>query len=121
MDKILYGSGKEKIHFHYENEFGKVRENNIAFEGVIQILNVVIRNKLLILFVSKWRNIWRQQACPTCKGYRLKQESISCISRWHYILVKLRISIEEAHDFFRILKLTEKEMQIAQTDFKRNS
>ena len=26
MDKILYGSGKEKIHFHYENDFGQVHE-----------------------------------------------------------------------------------------------
>ena len=35
MDKILYGSAEEKIHFRYENEFGQVRENDIEFEGVI--------------------------------------------------------------------------------------
>ena len=26
MDKILYGSGEEKIRFRYENEFGQVRD-----------------------------------------------------------------------------------------------
>ena len=35
MDIILYGSGKEKIHFYYENDFGKTRDNDIHFEGVI--------------------------------------------------------------------------------------
>src|SRR5699024_4798296 len=29
MDKILYGSGKEKIHFSYQNDFGKLRDNHI--------------------------------------------------------------------------------------------
>ena len=36
MDKILYGSVEEKIHFHYENDFGQVRENIIEFEGVLR-------------------------------------------------------------------------------------
>src|SRR5699024_9587525 len=35
MDKILYGSGKEKIHFHYVNDFGKVHDRMIHFEGVM--------------------------------------------------------------------------------------
>ena len=35
MDKILYGSGEEKIRFRYENEFGQVRDNEIEFEGVL--------------------------------------------------------------------------------------
>ncbi|WVE36732.1 excinuclease ABC subunit UvrA, partial [Priestia megaterium] len=29
FDKVLYGSGKEKIYFRYENDFGQVRENHI--------------------------------------------------------------------------------------------
>ena len=27
MDKILYGSDEEKIHFYYENDYGQVRDN----------------------------------------------------------------------------------------------
>ena len=27
MELILYGSGEDKIHFHYENDFGQVRDN----------------------------------------------------------------------------------------------
>ena len=36
LDKILYGSGKDKIYFHYENDFGQIREGYIEFEGVLQ-------------------------------------------------------------------------------------
>lgn len=35
IDKILYGSGKEKIYFKYENDYGQVRESHIVFEGVM--------------------------------------------------------------------------------------
>src|SRR5699024_9843409 len=35
MDKILYGSGKTKIRFRYENDYGMLRDNNIFFEGVM--------------------------------------------------------------------------------------
>ena len=35
LDKILYGSGEEKIHFYYENDFGMTRDTMIQFEGVI--------------------------------------------------------------------------------------
>src|SRR5699024_254352 len=34
MDIILYGSGKEYIQFHYVNDSGKERNNQIQFEGV---------------------------------------------------------------------------------------
>src|SRR5699024_8078864 len=35
MKKILYGSGRTKIHFRFENDFGIVRDNKINFEGVV--------------------------------------------------------------------------------------
>ena len=69
---------EKKFYFRYENDYGQVRENIIEFEGVFAILNVDIERQLLIIFVSKWKNIWLQQPCPTCKGYRLKQGSIGC-------------------------------------------
>src|SRR5699024_2653169 len=32
MDRILYGSGKDIIHFHYVNDYGKERDYRIEFE-----------------------------------------------------------------------------------------
>ncbi|WP_146738115.1 hypothetical protein, partial [Bacillus tropicus] len=36
LDKVLYGSGDERIYFKYENDSGQVRENEIEFEGVLR-------------------------------------------------------------------------------------
>src|SRR5690625_7284675 len=33
FNKIFYGSGDEKIHFHYVNDFGREHKNDIKFEG----------------------------------------------------------------------------------------
>src|SRR5699024_2522430 len=35
FNKIFYGSGDEKIHFHYVNDFGREHKNDIKFEGVM--------------------------------------------------------------------------------------
>jgi excinuclease ABC subunit A len=32
---ILYGSGTERIHFHYENQYGRTSDRRVTFEGVI--------------------------------------------------------------------------------------
>ncbi|GAA3319627.1 hypothetical protein GCM10020331_027290 [Ectobacillus funiculus] len=35
LDKVLYGSGDEKVYFRYVNDFGQLKEGEIFFEGVI--------------------------------------------------------------------------------------
>src|SRR5699024_11962368 len=35
FNKIFYGSGDEKIHFHYVNDFGREHKNDIKLENVI--------------------------------------------------------------------------------------
>ena len=39
---ILYGSGEEAFHFHYENDFGGVRDVDIAFEGVMSNIKRIV-------------------------------------------------------------------------------
>ena len=36
MDKILHGSDTDKIYFRYKNDFGRVQEGYIPFEGVLK-------------------------------------------------------------------------------------
>ena len=49
---------RDKIYFRYENDFGQVHEGHIQFEGVIRNVERAIKRQVLIIFVSKWRNIW---------------------------------------------------------------
>ena len=35
QQQILYGNGETPFHFHYENDFGGIRDVDVPFEGVI--------------------------------------------------------------------------------------
>ena len=62
-----------------------------------------------------------QQPCPTCKGYRLKKETLAVLINGRHIAQVTDLSIEEAHQFFAELQLSEKEMQISKLIFQEIS
>ncbi|WP_155591996.1 excinuclease ABC subunit UvrA [Lysinibacillus cavernae] len=113
MDKILYGSGKEKIHFHYENEFGNVRDQMIEFEGVVRNVERRFKETTSDYVREQMEKYMAQQACPSCKGYRLKTETLAVKVADKHIGEVTQYSIQEADTFFKELDLTEKDMQIA--------
>lgn len=113
MDKILYGSGKDKIHFHYENEFGNVRDQMIEFEGVVRNVERRFKETTSDYVREQMEKYMAQQACPSCKGYRLKPETLAVKIADQHIGEVTQYSIQEADTFFKELDLSEKDMQIA--------
>ncbi|MEA0561838.1 excinuclease ABC subunit UvrA [Lysinibacillus irui] len=113
MDKILYGSGKDKIHFHYENEFGNVRDQMIEFEGVVRNVERRFKETTSDYVREQMEKYMAQQACPSCKGYRLKPETLAVKVADKHIGEVTQYSIQEADTFFKELNLTEKDLQIA--------
>ncbi|MDP4084076.1 MAG: excinuclease ABC subunit UvrA [Bacillota bacterium] len=118
MDKILYGSGTDKIYFRYENDFGQIRENNIQFEGVLRNVERRYKETSSDFIREQMEKYMGQQPCPSCKGYRLKKESLAVLISGHHISQITDLSIEEANQFFSELELTEKEMKIARLIFR---
>jgi excinuclease ABC subunit A len=121
MDKILYGSGKEKIHFRYENDFGQIRDNQIEFEGIMRNVERRYKETSSDYIREQMEKYMAQMPCPTCKGYRLKKESLAVLISGHHISQITDLSIEEANQFFAELELTEKEMKIAKLIFREIS
>ncbi|NLP51225.1 excinuclease ABC subunit UvrA [Bacillus sp. RO1] len=113
LDKVLYGSGKEEIYFRYENDFGQVRESYIIFEGVIPNVERRYKETSSDYIREQMEKYMAQQPCPTCKGNRLKLESLSVLINNNHIGNVTNFSIVEALDFFESLELTEKERKIA--------
>lgn len=113
MDKILYGSGKDKIHFHYENEFGNVRDQMIEFEGVVRNVERRFKETTSDYVREQMEKYMAQQACPSCKGYRLKPETLAVKLADRHIGEVTQYSIQEADTFFKELDLSEKDMKIA--------
>ncbi|HHY74118.1 MAG TPA: excinuclease ABC subunit UvrA [Bacillus bacterium] len=118
LDKVLYGSDGEKIFFRYENDFGQTRENTIEFEGVIGNVERRFHETSSDYIREQMEQYMAQKPCPTCKGHRLKKESLAVLIDGKQIGEITNLSVEEAHRFFSNIQLTEKEMNIARLVFR---
>ncbi|MFD2211778.1 excinuclease ABC subunit UvrA [Virgibacillus halophilus] len=121
MDKILYGSGKEKIRFYYMNDFGRAKDDHIMFEGVIHNISRRFRETSSDFVRETLEKYMTQTKCPTCKGYRLKEEALAVLINGQHISQITDYSITEAKNFFGSLDLTEKEAKIANLILKEIS
>lgn len=110
---LLYGSKGDKLFFRYENEFGQVRESKIAFEGIVHHVERRYKETGSDYIREQLEAYMSQKACPTCKGARLKKESLAVTINEESIDYVTRLSIGEAEKFFVGLQLTEKERTIA--------
>ncbi|GAE44872.1 excinuclease ABC subunit A [Mesobacillus boroniphilus JCM 21738] len=118
MDKILYGSEKDRIYFRYENDWGQVRENYIVFEGVLKNVERRYKETGSDYIREQMEKYMGEHACPTCKGYRLKRETLAVLVDGRHIGEITELSVEDAQRFFQGLELTEKEMKIANMIFR---
>ncbi|WP_408007778.1 excinuclease ABC subunit UvrA [Pseudalkalibacillus sp. A8] len=112
MDKILYGSGRDKIYFRYQNDFGQVRENKIYFEGVVNNIKRRYHETSSDYIREQMEGYMAQKPCPSCNGHRLKPEALAVRIRNHHIGNITDMSVKDADKFFRNLELTKKEEQI---------
>ncbi|MEN2467826.1 excinuclease ABC subunit UvrA [Ornithinibacillus sp. FSL M8-0202] len=113
MDKILYGSGKEKIHFYFKSDFGHTRNGLIEFEGVIHNIARRYKESSSDYVRESLEKYMAQKHCPTCKGHRLKEEALAVKVNGLHISNVTDFSITDAMNFFQELELSEKEKQIA--------
>lgn len=76
-DLILDGSAGQEFHFHYENEFGGVRDIDIPFEGVLTNINRRFHETSSDYTRTQMRTYMNELTCTTCKGYRLSEQALS--------------------------------------------
>jgi excinuclease ABC subunit A len=104
-DVILYGSGKEKIQFHYENSRGLEVKKLHRFEGVIPNLerryheteSGAVREELAKFLAS--------QPCPDCGGTRLNRAARNVFVLDRSLPEISGLSVGHAREFFESLKL----------------
>lgn len=111
---ILNGSKDEKIRFRYTNEFGGTRDSDIYFEGVLSNVARRYRDTSSDYIRDQMEKFMAQRPCPTCKGYRLKEETLAVKVNGVHIGKVTELSIVEANQFFSELQLSEKDQQIAE-------
>ena len=117
--RLLYGSGEEKIEIVY-NDGTRVYRSNKAFEGVIPNLARRLKES-----ESKWvkEELGRFQSdkdCEKCNGKRLKLETLAVKINKKDIADVSRLTIEDARDWFLNLNsiLNEQELAISRQVLK---
>lgn len=118
MDKILYGSNGELIHFHYENDRGMIRDTFIKFEGVVHNIERRHRESGSDLIKETMEKFMSHNYCQTCKGYRLSKEALSVKINGRHIGEISDLTIKEALEEIDKLELTEMEQDIARLILK---
>ena len=110
---LFYGSGDEKITMQWEaaSREGKGQFKR-TFEGVIP--NLLRRYKETTSEdIRQWiESFMTQRQCPTCKGSRLRKESLSILVGGRNIAEISSVSIHDCASFFDSLKLKGKEEKL---------
>lgn len=115
---ILYGSGDDKIPFHYLNEKGSFYQRTHPFEGVIPNMQRRYQETESDAVREQLAHYLTLQPCDACEGTRLK-ETARCVYVHHKNLPTITaLSIEEALSFFSDIPLTGNRAQIAKPILK---
>lgn len=118
QDIILNGSNGENFHFHYENDFGGVRDVEVPFEGIINNINRRYAETNSDFTRDQMRLYMTELTCQTCHGYRLNPPALSVQINDTNIGQVSEDSINSALDFFETIALSEQEKVIAKPILK---
>ena len=110
---VLYGSGDATFKFHYENEFGGVRDVEIPFEGVAVNVERRYRETNSDFTREQMRQYMNESECKKCHGFRLNEQALSVKVGGKHISEVLALSVDDEIDFFKDLNLSETDEQIA--------
>ena len=117
-EKILYGTGDEKITVEYVNRFGRKRKWDAQFEGAIPFLERRHEQAESDSAREYYQEYMAIVPCQTCDGGRLNQVSLSVTISGTNIAQVSDLSLTGAHEFFEGLKLDERETTIAERVLK---
>ena len=110
---ILNGSNGEVFHFHYENDFGGVRDVEVAFEGILPNIKRRYHETNSDFTRDQMRLYMTELTCKTCQGYRLNPQALCVKVNDKHIGELSELAINHALSFVEGLTLTESEQTIA--------
>ncbi|PID55740.1 excinuclease ABC subunit A [candidate division KSB3 bacterium] len=114
---VLYGTGDEKIRYHYQNANGQYDYQG-SFEGAITQLERRYHETASEYARNKYEEFMSMDACPSCQGQRLGKESLSVKIHDYSIIDMTRLSVKEALKTVGELSFTEQETSIAEPILK---
>ncbi|GAJ25906.1 excinuclease ABC subunit A [Liquorilactobacillus sucicola DSM 21376 = JCM 15457] len=110
---ILYGAGDRIFHFHYENDFGGVRDVDVPFEGVIPNIKRRYHETNSDFTRDVMRKYMTSLTCQTCHGYRLNRKALAVKIGGRHIGEVSDDNIAAALHFFEKITFNEQDTTIA--------
>ena len=102
---VLYGSGKERISFHYANARGLEIRRRHRFEGVLPNLERRFRETESSAVREELSRFLNSQPCPECSGTRLNRAARNVFITDLSLPEVSNMSVGHARDFFAKLTL----------------
>ena len=115
---ILHGSNGKTFHFHYENDFGGVRDVEVPFEGVLNNIYRRYHETNSDFTRDQMRLYMTELTCSHCHGYRLNEQALAVKVGDIHLGELSEKSIQDALAFLEQLSLTEQETMIAKPILK---
>ena len=117
LNLFLYGTGKHVLHLERTTAYGS-GSYDAPFEGVIHNLERRYRESASEAARESTEELMSEVSCPDCHGRRLKPESLAVTVGGINISQLCEYSVTQAIDFFKALKLTDREQMIARLIIK---
>lgn len=117
LDKILYGTGSEKIDFEYESPAG-IRKFSSPFEGVIPTLERRHHETKSQGMRDFYELYMSESHCDECNGARLKDEILAVTVGTKNINELTDMSINKIKEYLNSLQLSKKDAMIADSILK---
>jgi excinuclease ABC subunit A len=110
---ILFGSGTKKVHVQYRNRYGRVRSYDTHYEGVVPWLARRHSEADSDYARESIEGYMREVPCQSCKGARLKPESLAVTVDGRNLFELCDLSLGEATVLMGQLQLSERDHLIA--------
>jgi excinuclease ABC subunit A len=114
QQRVLHGSGKEKIAFRYLSERGRSTVKEHPFEGVVPSLERRYRETDSVVVRDELAKHLNTQICPECGGARLRREARHVLLAEKTLHEVSRWPLHRTLEFFRALRLEGAKGQVAE-------
>lgn len=118
QELIMHGSGKEKLTFNFTDERGRKTNKTVPFEGVLPYLERRYAKTQSNLVRDELAKYLADTTCNVCDGARLNEISRNVRVDDQTIADIVKLSIGDAADYYKTLKIDGHKGEVAEKIFK---
>ena len=114
VQKIVMNGVDDNMMVKYRNRYGRTREYSTSYEGVIPWIKRRHESAESDNAREQFESYMREVPCPSCKGSRLKPESLAVLVEGKHISEVCDLSIGDSAKFLAELVLSDRDSMIAE-------